>query len=189
MTRAAWTDHLVPYLIDHYLGDPAYLTTSDGRPVVILFSTGFRTVEDDRFAVRTLRDQVQAALNREPFILWLYNPDYSPEHTAYVARDYGVDGFICFHYGPSRPAEPYAEMLARWPGLMARLSGFLHVPCVSTGFDARPWYRITWGFDGVPIDSFIYNTDITLSAFSDHLNEAKAYLDSRPSETSNMLVI
>jgi hypothetical protein len=72
---------------------------------------------------------------------------------------------------------------------MARLSGFLHVPCVSTGFDARPWYRITWGFDGVPIDSFIYNTDITLSAFSDHLNEAKAYLDSRPSETSNMLVI
>ena len=191
MTREAWSEHLVPFMIENYFGDPSYMTTSDGKPVVILFSTGFYTVDDDKFAVETLRDQVRERMGVDPFILWLYNPDYNPEHTAYVASasGYGVDGFICFQYGPERPGEPYTEMLGRWQMIMNKLSGYFHVPCASTGFDARPWYRITWGNNNQSVNSLNYNTDINLSAFSDHLKQVKAYLDSQPSETSRTLVI
>lgn len=189
MTRDIWEHGLVPYMVETYFSDPSYLTTLDGRPVVILFDPGFTTVEDNAFAAKSLREQVRSRLNKEPVILWLYNPDWNSDYVAFVQSDYSVDGYACFQLGPATPAESYAATLSHWPEFMLRQQAYFHIPCVSTGLDRRPWYRITWGWSGEGVNDEPYNTDITLAAFQDHLLTVKSYLDSRQSTTSKTLTI
>jgi hypothetical protein len=37
MTLEMWANSVVPFMVEHYISDPSYLTTEDGRPIVILF--------------------------------------------------------------------------------------------------------------------------------------------------------
>jgi hypothetical protein len=189
MTREIWRDGLVPYMIETYMTDPAYYTTDDGRPVVIVFDSGFRTVEDNDFAAAELRRQVHDSLGIEPFLLWLYNPDHDPEYVAYVRREFGVDGYACFQLAPARPAEPYTQTVGRWPDFMQGQQGGFHIPCASTGFDRRPWYKITYGWGGEDPNSDVYNTGLSPAAFREHLVEVKAYLDAYPSQTAETLIV
>lgn len=112
-----------------------------------------------------------------------------PQYLPWAKVNWGFDGLTCFKLGPRRPAEPYTETLSRWPSFIREQEGFFHIPCASTGFDNRPWYRITWGWQGEGVNDTPYNTEPTLQAFADHLRTVKDYLDTHSSETSKTLIV
>jgi hypothetical protein len=186
MTRTMWRDSVVPFIVDHYLADSSYLTTQDGRPVVILFDPGFPTKADAIAGIAALRSQVKARLQKDPLLLLLYQGQSLDR--IYFPNEPDTDGFATFQWGPNRPAEPYAETTAHWKAFIIGQRGFFHIPGVSTGFDTRPWWKVGWVESTVPNDTN-YNTEISLTAFRDHLIDARSYLDRYPEETSRTLIV
>jgi hypothetical protein len=64
-----------------------------------------------------------------------------------------------------------------------------HIPCASTGFDARPWFKVGWGFrDDGPLHR-PYNTGITPELFENDLRTMRDYIDQHPTQTDRMLTI
>jgi len=186
MTLSMWKNSVVPFMVDNYISDPSYLKTVDGRPIVILFDLGFTNVPDMVNAVDFLRDYVIKRTGKNPVLLWLYWAQ-SVDDLVWGKLHLKIDGYACFQLTPSAPAEAYTQTLSRWTSYISKLQGFFHIPCASTGFDSRPWYKVGWNSRGV--NEREYNTDITLPAFADHLRTVKDYLDTHPIETSKTLIV
>lgn len=189
MTLAMWKNNVVPYMLDNYLTDSSYLKTDDGRPIVILFDLGFSGESDFITGIAELKSQVKARMGKDPMLLWLYNGVKAVDALEYFPNKLGTDGFACFQLSPNRPAEPYTETLSQWAEFIGKQDGHFHFPCASTGLDRRPWWHITWGWQGEQVNDLPYNTGITTSAFADHLSTIKNYLDAHPNTTARTLII
>jgi len=189
MTVSMWENSVLPFIINNYISDPAYLRTNDGRPVLILFDLGFSNNTDLHEAVSLLRDSVMARTNNDPVLLWLYQEGQSSYALEYVQSTLGTDGFAGFQIGPIAPAEPYEVTLSRWLSFTSEQHGFFHFTCASTGFDRRPWWQIGWGYPGEGVNDRPYNTEITVPLFAEHLRTVKRYLDDYPIETSKTLIV
>jgi len=189
MTLSMWSNSVVPFMVTRYLSEPSYLKTIDGRPVIVLFDLRFTNALDERRAVSFLRTATLSRTRKDPVVLPRFEGQ-TPIQLASVQTNLQTDGFADFQLGPSAPAEPYTETLSRWRSFTDQQAGFFHFVCASTGLDARPWWKVSWGPPTYPnVDGVPYNTNITLEAFSNHLGVVKAYLDANPVETSKTLII
>ena len=188
LTMDMWVDRIVPFLINEYITDSSYLRLN-GRPVILDFNIGFKDKVLHRQGIDSLRQLVRQKVGEDPLILSLAS-DPRPGRGLIAAKNQlDVDGFFCFHLPPSRPAEPYQEVLGRYAQLdsvTSRFSG-VYVPCASTGQDARPWYKIGWGRRRM--EEIHYNSGITPEIFEEHLRRQKQYIDDHPRNTLKMLTI
>jgi len=190
MTLNMWQNSVVPFIMENYLSDSAYLKTVDDRPVLIFFDSYFLdSIDDWPIAISFLRNYVIGQTGKNPVILWLYQEGQSSYDLEYVFNMMNVDGFAGFQLGPIIPAEPYEQTLSRWSSFTSERHGFFHFACASTGFDRRPWWQIGWGYPGEGVNDRPYNTGISLQLFTEHLYVVKEYLDEHPIETSKTLII
>jgi hypothetical protein len=94
--------------------------------------------------------------------------DYAREFVAGIRREAGID-----ETGPD-------------PTLV-------YIPCGSMGEDARPWYRIEYGWkpgNGLPgPDSRAYTTRPTAAEFRDAMLDLKAFMQSGQLNTMNTVIL
>ena len=104
---------------------------------------------------------------------------------------------MCFHFGPYGVNTPYRESIRAWPLILRKQNQPprnwpFYIPCASTGFDARPWYKIGWvenkGQDAGP-NARPYNTGMTPNLFGVLLQELKQYIDTHARLTGRMLTV
>jgi Glycosyltransferase WbsX/Ig-like domain from next to BRCA1 gene len=189
MTLSMWQNSVVPILVDRYLGDPAYLRATDGRPFIVDFKIGLEQEADHRAAILILRQAVRTRLGRDPIVLEVVQQHATWRDLVFQRRHVGPDGFAGFQFPPLRPAEPYAESVARSVWTIQSQNQPFHIPCASTGFDARPWFKVGWGFrDDGPFQR-PYNTGITPELFENDLRTMRQYIDQHPTQTDRMLTV
>jgi len=188
MTLSMWRNSVVPFMVERYISDSSYLKTEDGRSIVILFDLGFADPADAAKAIEFLRGYIVKKTGKNPVLLVLYHEKMSSGDLIWAKLNWKIDGFACFHFPPSQPAEPYTKTLSMWKSVLSKQNVFFHFPCASTGFDSRPWYRVGWN-GTMGVNERPYNTQITISAFADHLRTIKDYLDTHLRATSKTLIV
>jgi hypothetical protein len=189
MTVEMWQRSVVPYFVRRYIADPAYLTTSDGRPFIIDFKTNFATEAEHRAGLLILRQAVRNKTGRDPVILEPAQERNTWKDLVHQKRVLGPDGFACFQFPPFRPHEPYVETTSRSVTVIRSQDQPFYIPSASTGFDARPWFKVGWGFqDPGPMER-PYNVNATPELFENHLRSLRDYMDGHPRQTDRMLTI
>lgn len=188
MTLSDWENNVVPYMVNNYIGDSSYLTTTDGRPIINDFSFGFTgDVASHATAITILRNAVKAKTGKDPVITFVAQEVHTSADLQYAKNTLNLNGFQSFIIGPLAPAEPYSQTISRWQSFIEKQQPYFHIPCATVGLDRRPWYKLSgWGPD---VNSAPYNTDITPEIFRQHLTEVKQYLDNNPLSTAKAITI
>lgn len=189
VTLDEWKTKVIPFMVDNYVRDPSYLTTSDGRPIIIDFGNWFTDSVTYGQAISELRNAVLTRTGKNPFIMFVAQETHSAGDLQANVGILHEDGFTCFTLGPLSPAEPYASTLARWPAFMSKLEPYTHIPCATVGMDPRPWWHIGYGWEFSSPNQMSYNSDIRGELFWQHLQDARAYIDRHVDTTGKMLTI
>ncbi|MFB3886420.1 MAG: glycoside hydrolase family 99-like domain-containing protein [Thermodesulfobacteriota bacterium] len=194
-TLEDWQNRIVPYMVDHYISDPDYLTTVDGRPLINLFSVDIirkPRMDSFRVALDFLRKKVIEKMGKDPVILFRPVQSQGEGDLAFIKQRLNVDGFQCFSIWPGTNGEDYGVTLSRLTPFLEAQRKFFHVPCTNAGSDNRPWY-LSWGTKRPDCSSLatgcFYNNNVTPERFDQQLRTIKQYLDGHPDSTSKMLTI
>lgn len=181
VTLEEWKTKVVPAFVKE-ARDQNYYRVSN-RPLVAVLYPGLQT-PDLKAGMDALRDQMKQAFGQHPILLWtLFTDQVKPEDLQFIYTQVGVDGFTCLHFPPHAQGEPYPETLERWEKSTEQMSAYPHMPCISTGFDPRPWFKV--GTD--PLDT--YNTWVTPETFEQFLPQVRDYLLAHSEKTSRHVMV
>ncbi|GGJ25787.1 glycoside hydrolase family 99-like domain-containing protein [Deinococcus roseus] len=181
VTLQEWTEKVVPAFVQDARDQNYYRVFQ--RPLVAVLYTGLPNA-DLKAGMDALRSQMKKAFGQDPILLFtLYDDTATPEVLQYIFDQVGIDGFTCLHFPPHAPAEPYTETLKRWEAGSQKLAKYPHMPCISVGFDPRPWYKV--GTD--PLGN--YNTGISAQAFRSFLPRVRTYLRQHLEKTSGHVMV
>lgn len=187
MTLAMWESSVVPYMVSHYISDPSYLKTTDGRPVYVDFGW-WPTTEAGAAADSFLRNATIAATGKNPVILFVAQQIHPAGDLGYAQSHLNLDGFTCFTFGPDFPGQPYTQKLAQVVPTLERQNMSFYVPCTTMGEDQRPWWDVGEGW-GLKPNQMPYFSNITFAGFQQNLMDMKRYIDGNTTRTSKMLTI
>jgi hypothetical protein len=201
LTLAAWTDNVVPQLLT-YMASPSYYRIA-GRPMLIDFNLKFTDSQTEIAAYDGFRRAVAQRFGVQPFIIDLLGKNSTEKDLRYRRNKLQPDGFTCFNFNnDNMPQLAYPEYAREFvPGIRretgldstGREPSLVYIPCGSMGEDARPWYRIEYGWkpgNGLPgPDSRSYTTRPTAAEFREAMQNLKAFMNSDQLETMNTAIL
>ena len=176
-----WKTQVVPAFVKAALGQQYY--TVQKRPLVAVLYPGLQNSEI-KAGMDSLRTAMQKAFGQDPILLWtLFDDAVKPADLQFLDQNAGIDGFTCLHFPPHGPGEPYPTTLKRWQSSTEQLAPYAHMPCISTGFDPRPWFKV--GTD--PLGN--YNTGVSVKAFENFLPQVRTYLEKHSEQTQGHVIV
>lgn len=214
-TYAKW-QQLVDYWIANYFNDSSYLKVG-GKPVVIIFDpsnlkdrgAGMSPAKTTLELLTEARARYVAAGGtgihfvacQQPHAYWIGAGKYL-ETNGYDAISaynyhYKYDGSIGYNWNGTlyNKATSYADRCAGWENAwdwILKDSGSTipyYLP-LCAGWDDRPWWtNPDYDTLGSPKEKMYWNCDATVSQFSTHLTNAKAYMDKYPTGTSKIGIL
>jgi len=180
MTLEEWKNKVVPFMVNNYIADTAYLKTKDGRPIIFDFEIGFNDADLHRQALDLLRTAVKNKIGKDPMIFEISTDQHKKSDLTYAKDKLKVDGFFCFQHAPKVGGEQYSTTIDNWRGNTENIKDFVNIPCASVGFDRRPWFGVGGlrgpGSPASP-NQDIYNIGVTEGLFRQHLVDVKNYMD------------
>ncbi|MDG6900896.1 MAG: glycoside hydrolase family 99-like domain-containing protein [Nitrososphaerota archaeon] len=187
MTLSMWDNSVVPYMVTHYISDPSYLRTTDGRPVYVDFGW-WQNDTQHAASLAYLRNATMAATGKNPIILFVAQQAHTVGDLTYAQSHLNLDGFTCFTFGPDYPGQPYSQKLAQIVPTFERQNMSFYVPCTTMGEDQRPWWDVGEGW-GLQPNQMPYFSNITFTGFQQNLMDLKTYMNGNVTRTSKMLIV
>ncbi len=184
-----WENSVVPYMVSHYISDPSYLRTTDGRPLLLEGSGNFVNDTVQQEALAFLRNYTRQTIGVDPVILYIAQDFQTHSDLTSGQSLLNLDGFFCFSFGPYGPGDDYPTRLSTIVPTLESQNISFNVPCTSSGADFRPWWGITQRGGVPPPSQMPYFANMSLFRFQTNLVQLRQYIDNNTSQTSRLLTV